>query len=111
MTKRKTYGRPFEKGNPGRPLFWTTERVLPALLAARGNNSKAAAILTAQTGIVCHRETVRRLVRKVPSLRQVIEAHWTATNDEIARRPLAQLMASPAKLAESIASESFENSE
>ena len=92
MTKRKTYGRPFEKGNPGRPLFWTIERVLPALLAAR-----VAAILTAQTGITCHRDTVRRLVRKVPSLRQVIEAHWAATNDEIASRPVAQLTATPAR--------------
>jgi hypothetical protein len=51
MTKRKTYGRPFEKRNPGRPLFWTTERVLPALIAARGNHTKAAEILTRQTGI------------------------------------------------------------
>jgi len=98
MTKRNCgAGRPFEKGNPGRPLFWTTERVLPALLAARGNHSKAAAILTQQTGIPCHRDTVRRLVRKVPALRQVIEAHWAATADEIARRPVAQLTAPPAR--------------
>jgi hypothetical protein len=82
MTKRKTYGRPFEKGNPGRPLFWTTERVLPALLAARGNHSKAAAILTAQTGITCHRDTVRRLVRKVPSLTRVMRRTGRATADE-----------------------------
>lgn len=95
MTKRKTYGRPFAKGNPGRPLFWTTKRVLPALLAARGNHTKAAEILTRQTGIRCHRDTIRRLVRKVPSLRQVIEAHWAATNDEIARRSVAQLTAPP----------------
>jgi hypothetical protein len=98
MTKRnRGPGKPFAKGNPGRPLFWTTERVLPALLVARGNHSKAAAILSKQTGIPCHRETIRRLLQKVPALQTVIEAAWTATNDEIAARPIAQLMAAPAR--------------
>lgn len=58
----------------GRPLFWTVERVLPCLQAARGSPSATAALLRRQyPGRKCAPRTIRQLLQDHPELKRVAD--------------------------------------
>ena len=87
-------GKPFLPGNPGKPRFWTVERVKPALLKAKGNLSHAARLISqAYAPRKCHRETLEKLLKENPDLQKACEEAWAATLDAMEYTAVEMAMA------------------
>jgi len=55
----------------GAPLFWTDERIKPALIAARGSLADTARLLAKTYNRTCSRQAVGNAIQRSPELRQI----------------------------------------
>src|SRR5215469_12429597 len=64
-----------------RPVFWTEEKITPALIAARGMITPAALLLSRTYGRTCHPATVRSAIKRYPRLQQIVDTCMNAVLD------------------------------